>query len=115
MSIERGQIYFVDLDPIKGREQAGMRPVLVVSNNEINKRPLVVTVVVGTKSENVTRQYPTNVLVTAQESGLQVDTVFLCSQIRSLDHARFPHHASGKISTATLQRVENVLRYVLSL
>ncbi len=31
MSIERGQIYFVNLDPVQGREQAGQRPVLVIS------------------------------------------------------------------------------------
>jgi len=47
--IRRGEIYFVDLNPIKGREQAGTRPVLVLSIDAINKQPLVVTVVVGTK------------------------------------------------------------------
>ena len=55
MAIQRGEIYFVDLNPTKGREQAGNRPVLVLSNNTINKLPLVVTVVVGTKGENISR------------------------------------------------------------
>jgi mRNA interferase MazF len=31
MSIERGEIYFVDLNPVKGREQSGKRPALVLS------------------------------------------------------------------------------------
>jgi mRNA interferase MazF len=31
MNVQRGQIYFVDLNPIKGREQGGQRPVLVMS------------------------------------------------------------------------------------
>jgi mRNA interferase MazF len=44
MSIKRGQIYFVTLDPVQGREQAGKRPVLVLSIDEINDLPLVVTV-----------------------------------------------------------------------
>lgn len=35
--IRRGEIYFVDLNPIKGREQAGTRPVLVLSIDAINK------------------------------------------------------------------------------
>jgi mRNA interferase MazF len=43
--IRRGEIYFVDLNPTKGREQAGRRPVLVLSVDAINKLPLVVTVV----------------------------------------------------------------------
>lgn len=49
--IKRGEIYFVDLNPTKGREQSGRRPVLILSVDEINKLPLVVTVVVGTKGE----------------------------------------------------------------
>ena len=59
--MQRGDIYFVNLNPVQGREQAGQRPVLVLSIDAINSLPLVVTVVVGTKGENVTRDYPTNV------------------------------------------------------
>ena len=44
MAIHRGEIYFVNLNPVKGREQAGERPVLVLSVNAINNLPLVVTV-----------------------------------------------------------------------
>lgn len=70
MSIKRGEIYFVNLNPVQGREQAGKRPVLVLSIDAINQLPLVVTVVVGTKGENISRDYPTNVRVTTAESGL---------------------------------------------
>ena len=45
MSIQRGDIYFVDLNPVRGREQAGERPILVLSIDAINRLPLVVTVV----------------------------------------------------------------------
>lgn len=37
MPIERGEIYFVNLNPVEGREQAGHRPVLVLSRNAINR------------------------------------------------------------------------------
>src|SRR3972149_4198724 len=87
--ISRGQIYFVNLSPPHGREQAGRRPVLVVSSDAINRQPLVVTVVVGTDARNVPRDYPVNVRAKASETGLPHDTVFLCFQIRSLDPARF--------------------------
>ena len=69
--MQRGEIYFVNLNPVQGREQAGQRPVLVISIDAINSLPLVVTVVVGTKGENVTRDYPTNVRLSPAESGLQ--------------------------------------------
>ena len=87
--IRRGDIYFVNLDPTKGREQRGRRPVLVVSVDAINSQPLVVTVVVGTASRNVPRDYPVNVRYSAGVTGLPEDTVFLCFQIRSLDPTRF--------------------------
>lgn len=115
MAIQRGEIYFVNLNPTKGREQAGVRPVLVLSINDINKRALVVTVVVGTKGENITRDYPTNVRISAAESGLSLETVFLCFQIRSLDPKRFPKKPAGQVSGSTLKKIEETIRYCLGL
>jgi mRNA interferase MazF len=51
MPMQRGDIYFVNLNPVQGREQAGQRPVLVLSVDAINLPPLVVTAVVGTEGE----------------------------------------------------------------
>ena len=115
MPIERGEIYFVNLNPVQGREQAGQRPVLVLSIDAINKLPLVVTVVVGTKGENISRDYPTNVRVSPAESGLPMETVFLCFQIRSLDPKRFPNHPAGKITGTTLKKIEDAVHYCLGL
>ena len=82
--INRGSIYFVDLTPAKGREQTGRRPVLVVSSDAINRQPLVLTVVVGTDAKHVLRDYPVNVRVSATETGLPHDTVFLCFEEAAL-------------------------------
>ena len=115
MAIQRGEIYFVNLDPTQGREQAGMRPILVVSSNEINRRPLVVTGVVGTKGANIKRDYPSTVRVSAEASGLPMETVFLCFQIRSLDPARFPAQPAGKLSEQKMEEIERAVRYCLDL
>jgi mRNA interferase MazF len=115
MTIQRGEIYFVNLNPVEGREQAGRRPVLVLSIDAINRLPLVVTVVVGTKGENISRDYPTNVRVSSAESGLPMETVFLCFQLRSLDPRRFPDTPAGCISGPTMERVEDAIRYSLGL
>ena len=53
MTVRRGEVYFVDLNPTAGREQAGRRPVVVVSNDTLNARPLVVAVVPGTRGSHV--------------------------------------------------------------
>jgi mRNA interferase MazF len=115
MTIQRSEIYFVNLNPVEGREQAGQRPVLVLSINAINRLPLVVTVVVGTKSSNVTRDYMTNVRVSPEVSGLPVETVFLGFQVRSLDARRFPIQPAGRLSDEKMLEVENAVRYCLSL
>jgi mRNA interferase MazF len=115
MPIQRGDIYFVNLNPVEGREQAGNRPVLVLSRNAINRLPLVVTVVVGTKGANASRDYPTNVRVSPEESGLSMETVFLCFQVRSLDPKRFPPNPAGKLSDEAMERIENAVRYSLEL
>src|SRR5712692_445107 len=115
MAIRRGEIYFVNLNPVEGREQAGNRPVLVLSRNAINRLPLVVTVAVGTKGANISRDYPTNVRVSPEESGLSMETVFLCFQVRSLDPKRFPQNRAGKLSDEAMERVENAVRYSLDL
>lgn len=115
MAIERGEIYFVNLNPVEGREQVGYRPVLVLSINGINRLPLVVTVIVGTKSENVSSDYPTNVRISPQESGLPIETIFMCFQIRSLDPKRFTTAPAGKLSSTTMSKVEDTIRYCLGL
>lgn len=115
MNIQRGEIYFVNLNPVQGREQAGERPVLVLSIDAINRLPLVVTVVVGTKGSNIPRDYPTMVRVPSSESGLSLETVFLCFQIRSLDPKRFPEHPAGKLSEEMMLVVEATTRYCLGL
>jgi len=117
----RGEIYFVNLDPTRGREQAGRRPVLVVSTDAINRQPLVVTVIVGTDARNVPRDYPTNVRVTAAETGLPRDTVFLGFQLRSLDPGRFLDSRArrptlaGVLPATRMAEVEQALRLVLAL
>jgi mRNA interferase MazF len=113
--IRRSEIYFVNLNPVQGREQAGARPVLVLSIDAINQLPLVVTVVVGTKGANISRNHPTNVRVTAEESGLPMETVFLGFQVRSLDARRFSDTLAGKLSIDKMLEVEAAVRYCLGL
>ena len=113
--IRRGQIHFAALDPVQGRERAGNRPVLVVSSDAINRVPLVVTVVVGTDSANISRDYPVNVRVTAVESGLPRDTVFLCFQVRSLDPSRLATPEVGTLPALRMAEVDTALRRTLDL
>jgi mRNA interferase MazF len=111
--MKRGEIYFIDLDPVVGREQSGRRPCLVVSTDELNRRPLVVTVVPGTDGSNVRRTYPSNVRVASADSGLPKETVFLCHQIRAVDHGRLTGPPDGSLAEERIREVETALLYCL--
>ena len=113
--MKRGDIYFVDLDPVVGREQAGRRPVVVVSTDTINRAPLVVTVVPGTDGANVRGEIPSNVRVPPGASGLPRETVFLCFQIRAPDHSRFPARPVGFLSAGWMTHIETALRHTFGL
>ena len=116
VTINRGEIYLANLDPVQSREQRGHRPVLVVSSNAINRQPLVVTVVVGTSASNVARDYPTNVRIPAAESGLPKETVFLCFQFRSLDPDRFAlAQLAGRLSPARMEQIATAPKLTLDL
>ena len=119
--MKRGEIYFVTLDPVVGREQSGRRPVLVISDDSINSRPLVITVVIGTSGERLATDFPTNIRIPAVECGLPRETVFLCFQLRSIDHTRFFDSAgnlllpAGKLSPDRMKLIDHAIRLSLSL
>ncbi len=113
--MKRGQVYWADLDPVRGREQAGRRPVLIVSANQLNRLPLVVTVVIGTKAAAVSENYRTNVRVAAGEASLPADTVFLCFQVRSIDRTRLSVAPLGEVTSETMNLIDDALRLSLAL
>lgn len=115
MPPRRGEVYFVDLDPTVGREQRGIRPVVVLSNDILNRRPLVIVVVPGTKGLHVQREFPSNVRVRAGEANLPEETVFLTLQVRSLDHSRFVDPPCRKLSPAAVAELERALSYTFAL
>lgn len=117
MQIRRGQVFFVKLDPVMGREIGGnkSRPVVVLSINDINDKPLVVSVVPGTKAAEKPI-YPNVALVPAtQQNGLSCDTIFQGHQLRALDKTRFQSPAIGALSAEHLALVESAVGFSLGL
>jgi mRNA interferase MazF len=115
MTMHRGEVYFVDLNPTSGREQAGRRPVLVVSNDTLNARPLVISVIPGTRGSHLPSDYPGNVRVPAGEANLPHETVFMTFQIRALDPSRFASPPVGQLSEKRMVEVDEALAWTLAL
>lgn len=61
------------------------------------------------------RDYSTNVRVSIEESGLPLETVFLCFQVRSLDASQFPDRSVGSLAAEKMTEVEEAIRYCLGL
>ena len=105
----------MNLTPRQGREQKGQRSAVVVSSGSINRQPLVVTVVAGTDAANVPRDYPVNIRVPANETGLPKDTVLLCFQLRSLDPIRFVDAPAATVPAKRMAELDQALRPILVL
>lgn len=84
--IRRGDIYYAQLDPVLGSEQGGLRPVLVIQNDEGNKHsPTVIAAPVT--SRKVRNYQPTHVQIPHRFNLPQRSTALL-EQIRALDKCR---------------------------
>lgn len=81
-------IFQVDLDPTVGHEQAGERPVLVISAEPLNERYDVVMVVPLTSRKNNRPARLGEVLLPSGAGGLALDSFALCYQVRTLDKSR---------------------------
>lgn len=107
----RGEIWFVNLDPTIGREQAKKRPCLVISNTLFNQGPADLIIVVPLTSKN--KNNPLHIAVHPPEGGLVTPSFILCEQIRSISIIRFSGHPLGSIYTSTIQAVEYTLKVLL--
>jgi len=113
----RGEIWQVDLDPIRGTEANTQRPAIVVSNDRANAAATrlgrgVITVVPVTS--NTDKVYPFQVLLSATEGGLAVESKGQAEQVRSLAMQRFLRRL-GRVSPAELTALDDALRLHLAL
>jgi mRNA interferase MazF len=113
MNIYRGEIWMADLNPIRGSEQAGRRPVLVLQNDAINK--FTTTVLTIPLTTNLRRAaLPSCVRINKGEGGLESDFVFLCHQLRVLDKDRLQQKL-GIVSPHIITAVENCVLFTLGI
>lgn len=112
--MRRGEVYDARLDPTEGSEQAGSRPVVLVSRDAINAASPVIVVVPCTTYRAGRRLYPSQVLLVAPEGGLEVDSVALGEQVRALATHRLGRRR-GQLSPAALAQLDRALLITLDL
>jgi len=109
-------IFFASLEPTQGSEQAGRRPVRVISREPINQRLPVVNVIPLTSRKSAARViYPNEVLLPTGAVGLPVDSIALCYQIRTLDKSRLEEDRGELVDAKLRQEILEALRFQLEL
>ena len=114
LSVRRGDVVIVGLDPTQGSEQRGTRPCLVVQN-DVGNANAPTTIVVPFTTSFGERLYPFEVLVSAEECTLRDDSVALCSQIRTISIEHRITENLGSIPQERIDEVDTALEYSLGL
>jgi mRNA interferase MazF len=115
--MRRGDIHFVDLGPVRGSEANKRRPAVIVSNDAANATAGrlgrgVITVVPVTS--NTERVYPFQVLLPAEETGLDRDSKAQAEQIRSIAVERVGDQL-GVVPNSIMLDLDEALRLHLGL
>lgn len=112
--VKRGDVYWARLDQTEGSEQAGTRPVVIVSRNAINENSPIVVIAPTTAHSPKKRLYPSQVLLRRGEGGLPNDSILLGEQIRAISKSRLSNYL-GRLSSSKVTEVSAALKIALDL
>jgi mRNA interferase MazF len=109
--MKQGEIWLADLNPVKGSEQKGVRPVVVISGNAMNDNlGIAIVCPLTTKIKN----YAGCLLLRKDTvNGLSLDSEVITFQIRTLSGERFLNKL-GEITKDQLQKIKNGLYDILT-
>lgn len=113
LSVKRGEVFMADLNPAKGSEQGGVRPVIVINNDKdygMSNMVIVLPVTTSWSKRNLTQ---THIRVRAVK-GVPKDSVIVCEQIRTIDKQRLIEKV-GEIDDRSLIKAEKALIRALDL
>ena len=110
--IKRGQIYYADLSPIKGSEQGGVRPVLIVQNDKGNQYAPTVIVAIIT-SRNTKAKLPTHIWLSVTD-GFKINSMVELEQLRTIDKSRLEDYI-GEVQEGEQRLIDEALKISLAL
>lgn len=113
MEIKKGEIVLVNFEPVKGSEQGGIRPSLIIQNDIFNKYSPT-TIVAPITSKIFKKEYPTNVFIKRDSSRLNLDSTILLNQIKTIDKSRIMKKISF-LDNFTMNKVDRAIRISLAI
>jgi mRNA interferase MazF len=112
MMPKRGEIWHVDLGEVRGHEQAGFRPAIVIQNGDLAHLSTSMIIPLSTKPNP--HSAATNVPIAMRGTGLPQDSLALCHQLRALDNRRLVRRI-GEIGPEKMSEIETALAYLLEI
>jgi len=111
--INRGDVLLANLEPVKGSEQGGIRPILVLQNNMSNKYSPVI-IIAAITAKKFSKEFPTNIFLQKKESGLTKDSTILLNQLRTIDKSRIMRKISS-LDSFIMMKVDRAIKISLGL
>jgi mRNA interferase MazF len=113
--VNKWEIYFCNLDPTKGSEQRGTRPILIISTDSVNHNLTVSTVLPLSSVKENDKIYPTEIMLPTEISGLPKLSVAMVQQIRTISHDRLTNKVSTITDEKTQQKILEACRIYFDL
>lgn len=110
--LRRGSVVWADFDPVRGREQAGRRLVLVVASELFLQQADTLAIIVPVTTKN--RGWANHVHLRGKSLELPQPTFAMTEQIRTVTRERL-HRIAGVVDATTMREVDIWLRDFLSL
>jgi mRNA interferase MazF len=107
--ILRGEIYWADLNPVQGREQAGLRPVLVLSNDLFNKKSET-AIVMAITSQPQRAGFPLTIAL--PEGALPKPSWLKISQVRTVSIERLGKRIAALESETLSRALDGLLELI---
>jgi mRNA interferase MazF len=114
VSVVRGDIVQVALNPTVGTETGKTRPCVVVQNNVGNEYSPRTIVIPATGAEHVVKAFRIYVHVDAGDGGFSKSSMILCDQIRAVDKSRLVR-VFGHLAVSTMAKVDAAVKISLGL
>lgn len=106
----QGEVWFCALDPTRGREQAGNRPVVIVSVDQLGTGPSGLAIVVPLTT--TPQSNPIRPEIEPDEGGLRERSWALPDMVRSVDRSRLIERW-GRLRNETLEQVAARVRLLI--
>lgn len=113
MRLKKGDIVVAELEPVKGSEQGGTRPALIIQN-DISNEFSPTTIIAPITSKVYNKSYPTNVFLSRKDSALDKDSTVLLNQIRTIDKSRVTKRISS-LDSQLMHKVDGAIKVSLGI